>query len=302
MYKQAFIYSLKSLAKEAPNGVVSAAPAADAAPVKIDNSKPVDRPIEEFKPAPFNAREMFRVEPIELTPKENESSYALQNVMMRGSGKNLRIPAYKTHDLASATNGINLIKFNPGNLPVNMHEYGHAIDKPNALHEYALSMLHPALGSAYKYKQEVDAHDKGFEAFAKGTKHNKELAEEMAKAHGMIRDKALATYRTSLAPRAIGSIGGSVLGGIAGYYTSPQDAGVLNKSLRTIGGAWLGGHFGGTLGSIAAIPGNRRANDDILKTLYSKEYIDSVNSLNKKFVEDARAHNYYRPNIIVRPS
>lgn len=295
MYKQAFIYSLKNIAKDKSNSGISIPGLGRSSGKYKDNRK---SEVDTFTPAPYDIKEILRMEPIELSPSTNEAAYALRNAMSRGSGANLNLTAFKTHDLSSATDAANFVKYNPENTPIAMHEYGHVIDKPNFLHKFGLDVLHPALGSAWQYRQELDANRKGLEAFRKGMAHNKELGDEMARTHDIIRDKALATYRSALKPKAIGGIGGSVLGGIAGYYTAPEDAGIINKSLRTLGGAWVGGQLGGFAGSIASIPGNARASNDVLRTLYSKEYTDAVSNLNRKLIADARANNYYRPNVV----
>ena len=300
MYKQAFLYTLKDIAKKNTfNNNISFPVLGKGNRSDDKNAKPLAK-VDEFVPAPLTVAEMMRMEPIELSPSKNEVAYALRNAMSRGSGANLKLQVFKAHDGASATDSTNFIRYNPTNTPIALHEYGHVIDKPNMIAEFGLNALNPALGSIYRYKQEVDANTKGLEAFRQGVAHNKALGDEMGRAHGMISDKALATYRSALTPKAIGGVGGSLAGGLLGYYTAPEDAGFLNKSIRTLGGAWLGGQLGGVVGSMAAVPGNTKATNDVMKTLYSKEYADTVNNLNKNLLADARANNYYRPTVVAK--
>ena len=132
------------------------------------------------------------------------------------------------------------------------------------------------------------------ESFRKGTVHNKALGDELDRVYSMTRDKALDSYRIANKYRTVGSLTGSAIGAAGGYLLTPSDN-YIHKTLGTVGGAWLGGHVGGSIGGAMAMPRVGAKLDETINTLKSQEYKDAINNFNKDLIADARANNYYQP-------
>lgn len=283
MYKYAVLHSLVKLAEEKSKDNKSNSKNTS----KKDNKNDYD----------FFSVGPYEVAPIELSPEQNSAMYALRSAMERGSGKQLRLQPYKVNDVLSATDMKNWVRYNPNNTATAMHEYGHVVDKPNMLMLNILNGIHPAFGGMYQVRQEADANKKGLDAFRKGTAHNKALGDELDNVYSQVRDKALDTYKIRNRYRSTGGILGSILGGGAGYLSSPEDK--VMRLMRTLGGAWVGGQLGGVAGDVLSKPKVNRKYNEVINTLNSNEYKNVINNFNRNLVADAQANNWYQPVSVV---
>ena len=292
MYKYAVLQSLTKLAEEKSKSNKKDNKSSN----KSNNTKDNIAITKDPNLYDFNSVGFYENTPIVLSNTSNEAAYALRQAIQRGSGKDLsKLKHYKVNDTMSATDMKNMIKYNPLNTATAMHEYGHVVDQPSMFTLNMLNLIHPALGSWNQIRQENDANRKGLEAFRKGTAHNKALGDELDRVYSMTRDKALDSYRIARNYRTVGSLAGSAIGGLGGYFSAPDDT--VFKTINTLGGAWMGGHIGGNIAGALAQPKINAKLDETINTLKSKEYTDAINNFNKNLIADARANNYYQPVV-----